>query len=66
MLKWVISRGLGQCALEYMLKGYEKALSKINEKFDGKTLSQLNEQETDKLISICKSVTDLTKSNKVK
>jgi len=45
------------------LQSYEKVLYDIAKKFTGKTLSQLDEQETGGLIGLCNKVVCLTKSN---
>ncbi|WP_444944666.1 hypothetical protein ACJJIK_07740 [Microbulbifer sp. ZKSA006] len=48
------------------LSSYEAVLSEIDHNFNGKTLPQLNKQETAGLIKLCKDITDLTKSNDTK
>lgn len=55
-----------ETTLGYKLKSYEKVLAEIAKKFNGKALSQLNEQEANELISLCNSVSDLTKSKNTK
>ncbi|BDX18947.1 hypothetical protein MFKK_17570 [Halopseudomonas aestusnigri] len=55
-----------EATLGSKLKSYEAVLSDIGKKFNGKTLAQLDEQETVELISLCKKVTDLTKLNTTK
>lgn len=55
-----------EATLSKKLKKYEAALSGIAKQFNGKALSQLNDQEAAELIGLCKKVTDLTKSDSSK
>ena len=48
------------------LKSYQDVLKKIDNKFTGKKLSQLNNDETEELIKLCNEVSALTKDSKTK